>query len=65
VNLDQKNQFFETLGWYQPSDFNPKKIFLLKHWVGIAPVFLAQKNLFFETLSWYQPSDFSPKKSFY
>jgi hypothetical protein len=22
VILTQKSQFFETLGWYQPSDFN-------------------------------------------
>jgi hypothetical protein len=24
VILAQKNQFFETLGWYQHSDFSPK-----------------------------------------
>jgi hypothetical protein len=26
VILPQKNQFFETLGWYQPSDFSSKKL---------------------------------------
>jgi hypothetical protein len=25
VILTQKSQFFETLGWYQPSDFSAKK----------------------------------------
>jgi hypothetical protein len=25
VILTQKSQFVETLGWYQPSDFSPKK----------------------------------------
>jgi hypothetical protein len=61
----QNKQFFETLGWYQHSDLSPKKIFFLKHWVGINPVILAQKNFFIETLGWYQPSDFSPKKSIF
>jgi hypothetical protein len=28
VILAQKSKFFETLGWYQPSDFSPKKSFL-------------------------------------
>jgi ribosomal protein S16 len=27
VILTQKSQFFETLGWYQPSDFNQKSQF--------------------------------------
>jgi hypothetical protein len=26
VILTQKIKSFETLGWYQPSDFNPKKL---------------------------------------
>jgi hypothetical protein len=51
--------------WYQPSDFRPRKINFLKHWVGINPVILTQKNQFFETLGWYQPSDFSQKKSIF
>jgi len=43
VIFSQKNQFFETLGWYQPPDFSPKKINILKHWVDINPVILARK----------------------
>jgi hypothetical protein len=65
VILDQKNQFFETLGCYQLSEFRPKKINFLKHWVGFNPVILTQKNQFFETMGWYQPSDFSQKKSIF
>jgi ribosomal protein S16 len=60
VILAKKNQYFETLGWYQPSEFRPKKINFLKQWVGINPVILAKKNQYFETLGWYQPSDFIP-----
>jgi hypothetical protein len=50
VSLAQKSQFFETLGWYQPSDFSPKKVNFLKHRVGINPMILAQKSHFYETL---------------
>jgi hypothetical protein len=64
VILPQKNQFFETLGWYQLSYFTPKYNFL-KHWDGINPVILPHKNQFFETLGWYQPSGFTPKKSIF
>jgi hypothetical protein len=65
VILYHKNQFFETLGCYQLSEFRPKKINFLKHWVGFNPVILTQKNQFFETMGWYQPSDFSQKKSIF
>jgi hypothetical protein len=29
VILAQKSKFFETLGWYQPSDFRPEKSIIL------------------------------------
>jgi hypothetical protein len=61
VILTQKSQFFETLGWYQPSDFSPKKS-IFKNWEGINPLILAQKSQFFETRGWYQPSVFNPEK---
>jgi hypothetical protein len=53
VILTQKNQFFETLAWYQPSDFSPKKspsvsknCFFGDKINGLIPTSLS-KNLFF------------------
>jgi hypothetical protein len=48
VILAQKSQFFAALGWYQPSVFSLKKLFM-KRCIGFNPVVLAQKNYFSET----------------
>jgi hypothetical protein len=52
VILAQKRQFFAALGWYQPSNFSPKKSIFFNLWGGINPVFLAQKSFYSETLGW-------------
>jgi hypothetical protein len=48
VILAQKSQIFVALGWYQPSDFSLKKLFM-KRCIGFNPVVLAQKNYYSET----------------
>jgi hypothetical protein len=52
VFLAQKSYFSETLGWYRPSDFSPKKLIFMIRCSGFNPVILAQKSYFSETLGW-------------